>query len=202
MTSPLTDPLRHITGLAGHVWQILSGNKGPFIIPDPESLVGRGPVGSGSCAAICQSSTTISIGLTQHGRAGANVVENRQWIPKGTVIASFVCGCYQNMPHDNHVAIFLSATDKAIKVVDQWHGQPPNIRHIPVLADHGDPSNNARPFHVVYVSEKKIACPGIFSAATRAKLSALDADDKKRWALLDKLTRDCVPAKPGPVNWN
>lgn len=130
----------------GFVGSTAIGN-GPWVMTNPERLIGMSPRGSGQCVAIAQS--TLVMPHTSWWREGA-VVLGTSGITRGTVIATFINGRYRSLKHGNHVAIYIGQGEGFIRVVEQWTGQPPQVRDIGLKPGMTDRSNNARAFSVVY----------------------------------------------------
>ncbi len=113
----------------------------------------RPPIGSHQCAALVQH--TMPVGLTSTWREGIRVRGNGHFIKPGTAIATFEDGFYPNRNYGNHVAYYISQTDKGIRVMDQWLGKKRISSR--TLAFRGkradgtypDPSNNGDAFSVI-----------------------------------------------------
>jgi len=87
-----------------------------YIAIDTEKYIGQS-VGSGQCVAFVQKCAGAP--LTRCWKEGEKV--RGADIPRGTAIATFQNGQYQNDTHGNsHAAIYLEQDDKAIYVLDQW----------------------------------------------------------------------------------
>ena len=110
-------------------------------------------VSTGQCAALVQHYTRV--GRTSGWKEG-EVVKGSTTIKRGTAIATFVGGIYENEAHGNHAALYISQDSTGIKVVEQWTTLPkPQIRVIPFLGKTDDgtgwknPSNNGDAFSII-----------------------------------------------------
>ena len=54
----------------------------------------------------------------------------KRGIAKGTVIATFVNGRYQNLRQGNHAALFIRQVPGGIEIFDQWRNHKPSARVI------------------------------------------------------------------------
>ncbi|WP_157618493.1 BPSL0067 family protein [Spirosoma spitsbergense] len=94
-------------------------------------------------------------------QATANMPQASQWnqgvrvrganITKGTIIATFVHGHYQNHRHGNHAAVYDSQDATGIFVWDQYQGVAVDYRYIRFrgVSWNGSDSRNADTFYVV-----------------------------------------------------
>lgn len=142
----------------------VDGTYGPWVMTNPERLIGMAGIGNKECVAIAQA--TMTMPLTSLWRGGEIVLGGKlsgnsvnQEAPKGTVIATFIDGRYPSNAHGNHVAIYISQGRDYIYVIDQWSGQVPHYRHIYVKEGMTDRSNNANAFSVVYTLPAAPAVP-------------------------------------------
>jgi hypothetical protein len=110
-------------------------------------------VSTGQCAALVQHYTRV--GRTNGWKEG-EAVKGCTTIKRGTAIATFVDGIYENEAHGNHAALYISQDSKGIKVVEQWTTlKKPQIRDIPFLGKKADgtgwenPSNNGDAFSII-----------------------------------------------------
>lgn len=116
-----------------------------FVCDDPERFVGESH-GNGQCVRLVQ----IACGAphTSMWTAGPKVSE-LDCIPKGTAIATFYKGKYQNAATGNHAAIYLSHNGEGIQVIDQWSGRPAGKRTIAWRKGRGSPSNDGDAFSII-----------------------------------------------------
>jgi hypothetical protein len=135
----------------------------PFVYRDVDKLWHQPLAGSGTCVDIIKEYVSGLKGLpTTAWKAGVNVMEAGNKIPKGTAIATFVKGRYPGQDHDNHAAIVLSVLGSGIWVMDQWKGDKnrPFIERrlirvpAPRMQRNADgtfktPSDNALAFYVI-----------------------------------------------------
>jgi hypothetical protein len=110
-------------------------------------------VSSGSCASLVQHYTRV--GRTSNWKEG-DVVKGNTAIKKGTAIATFVDGVYQNLEHGNHAALYVSQDDNGIWVVEQWTSLArPQKRKLTFKGKKADgsgwedPSNNGDAFSII-----------------------------------------------------
>ena len=93
----------------------------PYIYAKVEDLEGTPLVGTHHCVALVQHFAKAP--QTSNWIQG-ELVSTVPSIAKGTVIATFVDGKYPNKASGNHAAFYLSHDGVAIKVMDQWKGDP------------------------------------------------------------------------------
>ena len=111
-------------------------------------------VGSHQCVALVQ--LYAGAPRTLSWRQGQTVVGNAL-LRKGTAIATFVDGRYQNLSHGNHAALYLKQGINGIYVMDQWKNKKDrqiSSRFIPSLGkdkkgNFVSPSDNADAFFVI-----------------------------------------------------
>lgn len=129
---------------------------------DPDTLIKKFPggVGDGQCVALVKDLLGMPSTHYWFEDVSAPPVYGNPGLAPGTVIATFVGGTYQSMPHHNHAAIYIQQVDGGILVVDQWFDtrtgkrQPPHYREI--RADNSKSrSDNAAAFAVVRTSAIK-----------------------------------------------
>jgi hypothetical protein len=109
-------------------------------------------VGSHQCAVLVQFYSKVP--LTASWKAGS-VVKGDRLLTKGTAIATFVNGKYQNKSHGNHACYFVSWDPTGFYVMEQWLGLKTIQKRL--LISKGkkkdgsfiDPSNNADAFSVI-----------------------------------------------------
>jgi hypothetical protein len=88
-----------------------------WVLTGFEKLKGK-VCGSGQCPAIAQAYGGLP--MTREWFEGPKVKGNPM-IPYGTAVATFVHGRYPNLPHGNHVAIYIDQDAvKGVLVFDQW----------------------------------------------------------------------------------
>lgn len=88
-----------------------------YVYSNAQSLDKEAKVGTFQCVALVQHYTNAP--TTSAWREGERVMGNKGLTP-GTAIATFENGRYQNRPHGNHAAFYLSQLSNGIYVVDQW----------------------------------------------------------------------------------
>lgn len=83
-------------------------------------------IGTGQCVAFVQ----IAAGTPwTHLWKQGTLVKNNYWLPRGSAIATFENGIYQNdTTGHSHAAIYLRQDAKGIYVLDQWKN-PDNSTH-------------------------------------------------------------------------
>ncbi|MGV7208834.1 BPSL0067 family protein [Oxalobacteraceae bacterium A2-2] len=119
-----------------------------------DDLDGHDLVGSHQCVALVQLYANAPV--TSAWRQGDPVFKNNS-IKKGTAIATFVKGRYQNHSHGNHAAIFLRQATNGIWVMDQWKTKKDHIISPRLIKSLGVdkqgkfifPSDNADAFFVI-----------------------------------------------------
>lgn len=116
-----------------------------YMAIDPEKYRGLS-VGSGQCVAFVQKCAGTP--LTHYWKEGEKV--RGADIPRGTAIATFQNGRYQNDTHGNsHAAIYLNQDDKGIYVLDQFNGQPVEQRQLLFKGGKGKPNSDGDAFSVI-----------------------------------------------------
>jgi hypothetical protein len=70
-------------------------------------------------------------------------------IAKGTVIATFVNGRYQNLRQGNHAALFIRQVPGGIEIFDQWRNHKPSARVIHFGRSAAGASNRPELYSVV-----------------------------------------------------
>ncbi|MYN08851.1 BPSL0067 family protein [Pseudoduganella aquatica] len=111
-------------------------------------------VGSHQCVALVQ--LYAGAPRTLSWKPGKAVLGNTS-LKKGTAIATFVNGRYQNLSHGNHAALYLRQGINGIYVMDQWKNKKDkkiSSRFIPSLGKDKkgrfvSPSDNADAFFVI-----------------------------------------------------
>ena len=126
---------------------------------DPDAVIKRFPggVGDGQCVALVKDLLSMPTTNYWFEDVSAPQVYGNNGLPSGTVIATFVGGVYQSLPHRNHAAIYMRQVKGGIIVIDQWFNhktgkrQPPHYRMIEADSSKS-PSDNAGAFSVVRTS--------------------------------------------------
>lgn len=128
---------------------------GPYVYAKVDDLEGKPLVSNKQCAVLIQWYTKP--GLAATWKEGAAVKGNTT-IAKGTAVATFVNGKYQNLPHDNHAAFYISQDATGVKVMDQWKDDPnkptisSRVMQFKGKDKHGqfiDPSNNGDALSII-----------------------------------------------------
>jgi hypothetical protein len=105
-----------------------------FIMPyvaGPKFLEQADVVGNGQCVTLVKKLTGApASSLWQEGDKIGDIFHAGKSIPRGTAIATFVCGKYPNYFDGNHAAIFIRHVPNGIEVFDQWSGTKPGKRTI------------------------------------------------------------------------
>lgn len=119
----------------------------PFVADHPMQYLHQ-VVGDGHCVALVQEAAGAP--ATTHWRCGAKVTDD---VPRGTAIATFdPDGRYGNhVDGRSHAAILLASRADGLRVLDQWTGQPTDVRTIAFRNGAGDAANDGDQFHVVEV---------------------------------------------------
>lgn len=140
----------------------------PFVYSQVAALEDEKKAGNGDCVDLIKKYVPglKNVSATQCWRQGANVMENRHRLVRGTAIATFVNGRYPSVDVSKHAAIFLgSAGNGGFYVMDQWlkakaiksriiHIARPRVR--PDSAGQWPAASNvAQAFYVIELS----ACP-------------------------------------------
>jgi hypothetical protein len=126
---------------------------GPYRALDPDAWEGGPAVGSKQCVALVQIAANAP--QTKFWKQGDNVQQHPP--EKGTAIATFQDGKYQNDTHGlSHAALFLEMAGDGLVVVDQWDNagdhHPPQRRTIPFVHPPGPkdtPANRGSAFSVI-----------------------------------------------------
>lgn len=96
-----------------------------YLVPNPLSYVGHPPKFNkhhkAECAFLAQSLTAMP--LAAHWKPGTKVKGNHS-IPRGTVIAMFINGVYQNKSGLAHTALYVGQSKDGIEVVHQYNTIP------------------------------------------------------------------------------
>ncbi len=88
-----------------------------YLYEDAEKLVDLPTVGTRQCVALIKEyAKAPPTSLWKEGKA----VKGYMLLKKGTAIATFVTGKYQNHGSGNHAAFYISQDAVGIWVVDQW----------------------------------------------------------------------------------
>jgi hypothetical protein len=123
----------------------------PYVAIRPEQYLGLS-IGNGHCVAYVRKAANAPIAKTW--KEGADVQGNTS-IRRGTVIATFQDGAYQNQTNgDSHAAIYLEQTPHGIWVLDQWINskkgrQPVHKRLIRFKEGRGKPNDDGSAYSVV-----------------------------------------------------
>ncbi|MGV2287179.1 BPSL0067 family protein [Trinickia sp. YCB016] len=124
----------------------------PYIYGDAESLEKLPTVGNKQCVALVKQFAGAPASSLWH--EGENVKGNLL-LKKGTAIATFVDGRYQNHASGNHAALYVGQDAGGIIVVDQWSTSGTiKKRRLPFLGKDKNghfitPSNNGDAFSVI-----------------------------------------------------
>lgn len=90
-----------------------------YVYDDVEKLEGTELVGSHQCVALVQHyAKAPQTRLWKEGKT----IKGNQMLKKGTAIATFSNGKYDNHRTGNHAALYISQDASGIKVMDQWKG--------------------------------------------------------------------------------
>ena len=117
----------------------------PYRCQNPEAYLGNS-YGSGHCVPFVQ--MCAGAPQTKLWKQGSRVRSNAH-LAKGTAIATFKDGKYQNAITGNHAAIFISQDDTGIWVYDQYLGVAVDKRHIRFNGGVGSMSRDADTFYVI-----------------------------------------------------
>jgi hypothetical protein len=126
-----------------------------YVYAEVDDLEGTDKVGSKQCVALLQHYAQLpQSSLWKEGKA----VLGDMTIAKGTAIATFVNGKYENLPTGNHAAFYVSQDIGGLWIMDQWANDTvkPKVskRYVQKrgkLAGGGyvNPSNNAEAYSVI-----------------------------------------------------
>lgn len=123
-----------------------------YIYSEAEKLAKLPTVGTKQCVALVREySGAPPAALWRQGAA----VKGNALLQKGTAIATFVDGKYQNNLSRNHAAFYVRQDSSGIWVVDQWLGSKTirlrrlNFKGKKKDGSHLDPSNNGDAFSVI-----------------------------------------------------
>ncbi len=126
-----------------------------YIFLKVDDLEGTDKVGSKQCVALLQHYAKLP--PTSLWKEGKAVLRNLS-LTKGTAIATFINGKYQDHATGNHAAFYLGQDANGISVMDQWANDATKpkvskryIRKRGKLPDgkYVDPSNNAEAYAVI-----------------------------------------------------
>jgi hypothetical protein len=117
-----------------------------------ETIVGLDVVSNKQCAGLVMYYSRV--GKAENWREGIKVKGNDDKIKKGTAIATFVNGRYENKEHGNHAAFYLGQSVDGIDVVEQFEALAKiQKRTLPFLGQvdgkYVNPSNNGDAFSVI-----------------------------------------------------
>ena len=119
-----------------------------YTCPKPEDFKGK-VVDNGQCVRFVQHAAKApNTGLWKKGQ---DIKKGLPGPPKGTAIATFTAGKYQNNPTGNHAAIYVSQDLVGIKVWDQWvgHAVAERIIRFEHKQKHVSASNDGNRFSVI-----------------------------------------------------
>lgn len=145
-----------------------SGKIGFRCAVDVEALDGTPLVSNKECAGLVMHYSRV--GVAEGWREGIKVKGNGDKIKKGTAIATFVNGRYQNLEHGNHAAFYISQSVTGIVIVEQFESlatiQKRTLAYLGVdekTGRYNNPSNNGDAFSVIELvaspSAQKTASP-------------------------------------------
>lgn len=124
----------------------------PYVYSEAEDLEDMPTAGTKQCVALIkQYAKTPPSSAWQEGA----VVKGNLLLKKGSAIATFINGKYQNHGSGNHAAFYVSQNAAGILLVDQWStSKTIRKRRLPFLGKDKDgnfisPSNNGDAFSVV-----------------------------------------------------
>lgn len=126
----------------------------PYVYSKVDDLENTEKVGSRQCVALVQTYAKLPSAIFwKEGKS----VSDSLIIPKGTAIATFVDGKYQNRSTGNHAAFFVSKGAGGIWIMDQWADDrtKPKVskrfirRKGRVDGAYIDPSNNADAYSII-----------------------------------------------------
>ena len=116
-----------------------------YVAPQPQSYLGQ-VVGDGHCVAYVKAAAGCP--HTSRWAEGKAVRGNK--IPKGTAIAVFQGGTYNNHTDGrSHAAILISQNADGLNVYDQWVGQVVHERLIRFKGGQGKPVNDGDAYCVI-----------------------------------------------------
>jgi hypothetical protein len=127
-----------------------------FIAANAHRFLGAS-VGNGHCVALVREACKAP--HTSHWRAGMNVQANVDTLPSGLAIATFdPDGRYGNHTDGrSHTAIFISARDNGLYVIDQWVGHRAAYRTIRTKGGDGPAADDASRYAVVETHAEAVA---------------------------------------------
>lgn len=123
-----------------------------YVYDKAEELAGKTPVGTKQCVALVKEYAGAP--QTSLWKEGARVKGDKT-LKKGTAIATFVDGKYQNRSTGNHAALYLSQDAAGIWVIDQWstsgtiRKRQLSFRGTKPDGTYVNPSNNGDAFSVI-----------------------------------------------------
>lgn len=105
--------------------------------------------GNGECVTLVRNLTGArASSLWREGDKVTDLLEKGS-IAKGTLIATFVNGRYQNLRHGNHAALFIRQVPGGIEIFDQWRNHKPSARVIHFGRSAAGASNRPERYSVV-----------------------------------------------------
>src|SRR5687768_5707522 len=109
------------------------GGYRSYIDVETIPTVNTGLVSNGECAGLVMHYTRV--GKAKNWEEG-DAVRGNKTIKRGTAIATFVNGEYENNKHGNHAALYVSQDADGITVVEQWNTlEKPQKRTLPFLGE-------------------------------------------------------------------
>jgi hypothetical protein len=126
----------------------------PYRYEDAIELENSEMVGDHECVALVKRyAGTPNTSLWKQGSA----VLGNLALQKGTAIATFEDGKYQNRKHGNHAALYLGQVSGGIRVMDQWRIKKDGLVTSRIIRAKGknnqgrfiQPSDNADAFFVI-----------------------------------------------------
>lgn len=126
----------------------------PYIYAKVDELEDEPVVGTHQCVALVQKYAGAPV--TSAWKEGDAVLGNKM-IKKGTAIATFVNGRYQNHSHGNHAAFFVEAAGNGIWIMDQWKSENKTKISLRLISPRGKnkqgkyvrPSENADAYAII-----------------------------------------------------
>lgn len=118
----------------------------PYVCGSPESFENQ-KIGDGQCVTFVRACTGAPLA---HQWTEGSTVKGNLALPKGTAIATFMDGKYENNPTGNHAAIYVGQNSDGLWVYDQWISQGcVKKRLIRFKAGVGSPSNDGDVYSVI-----------------------------------------------------
>lgn len=114
----------------------------PYTAVSPELFLGKSVDSGESSAFVRRASGAPPSSLWQRGEK----VHSLHGLARGTAIATFEHGYYQDHAAGDHSAIYITQDANGIQVWDQWENQRVSERTIPW---HGVPGDEGEHFYVI-----------------------------------------------------